>query len=422
MKRSTRISLLVFTICAAILAFGALWYTMPGTPSYVIEEAKQRQNVPLLEVSEPATRLPAPKVNYDLLAEKVTPKIKDSLLNDESFINSVVIANKAEIQKAVQQYTDNQLVPTLETKISDLIFDLSTSLSKSLKSDLSIMIDEKVHDGLQNEINSIDVNSYLPQLVDSLTPIVVEKIYNEIELNKEDFIQSVEVEVDNDEFSEDDIKQLYIEYRKQIINDLVPPILDNIELYIRENFDIEISDIDIKKIIESIENQEDSIKISSAKEEPLIEDEGVEKALVEDEGVEKALVEDEGVEKAFVEDEGVEKALFEDEGIEKALVEDEGIEKALVEDEGVEKVLVEDEGESEKLNKSPSINATIVAQVPEVSKAIEEEYSTEKGESISIPTFTSTQSQVLNAEDYESLRNQIRKQAIDDALNILSNE
>ena len=402
MKRSTRISLLVFTICAAILAFGALWYTMPGTPSYVIEEAKQRQNVPLLEVSEPATRLPAPKVNYDLLAEKVTPKIKDSLLNDESFINSVVIANKAEIQKAVQQYTDNQLVPTLETKISDLIFDLSTSLSKSLKSDLSIMIDEKVHDGLQNEINSIDVNSYLPQLVDSLTPIVVEKIYNEIELNKEDFIQSVEVEVDNDEFSEDDIKQLYIEYRKQIINDLVPPILDNIELYIRENFDIEISDIDIKKIIESIENQEDSIKISSAKEEPLIEDEGVEKALVEDEGIEKALVEDEGVEKA--------------------LVEDEGIEKALVEDEGVEKVLVEDEGESEKLNKSPSINATIVAQVPEVSKAIEEEYSTEKGESISIPTFTSTQSQVLNAEDYESLRNQIRKQAIDDALNILSNE
>ena len=372
MKRSTRISLLVFTICAAILAFGALWYTMPGTPSYVIEEAKQRQNVPLLEVSEPATRLPAPKVNYDLLAEKVTPKIKDSLLNDESFINSVVIANKAEIQKAVQQYTDNQLVPTLETKISDLIFDLSTSLSKSLKSDLSIMIDEKVHDGLQNEINSIDVNSYLPQLVDSLTPIVVEKIYNEIELNKEDFIQSVEVEVDNDEFSEDDIKQLYIEYRKQIINDLVPPILDNIELYIRENFDIEISDIDIKKIIESIENQEDSIKISSAKEEPLIEDEGVEKALVEDEGVEK--------------------------------------------------VLVEDEGESEKLNKSPSINATIVAQVPEVSKAIEEEYSTEKGESISIPTFTSAQSQVLNAEDYESLRNQIRKQAIDDALNILSNE
>ena len=50
MKRSTHISILVFTICAAILAFGALWYTRPSAPSYIIEEAKQRQEVPLLEV------------------------------------------------------------------------------------------------------------------------------------------------------------------------------------------------------------------------------------------------------------------------------------------------------------------------------------------------------------------------------------
>ncbi|MGD1823141.1 MAG: hypothetical protein ACPKM0_10330 [Pleomorphochaeta sp.] len=367
MKRSTRISLLVFTICAAILAFGSLWYTRPSTPSYIIEEAQQRQNVPLLEVEEPATRLPAPEINYDLLAEKVTPQITNSLLNDEGFINAVVLANQAEIQKAVQDYTDSSLVPTLEDKISDLITDLSKSLSNSLKDDfdseiraMNLEIDGKIEDAVE----TIDLDSYIPQIVDSLTPIVVEQLYNEIELNKGDFTQAVEVE--SYQLDEEEMKRLYVEYRNQIISDLVPVILDSIEEYI----DLILSD----SKIESATTTTTETELDTDVEEVISQ-------VVED------IVSE------------TEKAVE-------------------VEDTEEEVVSSTEDSESEVA----SISAVIVAQVPEVSDEIVEEYTTEDGESISIPTFSSTQAQVLSEDDYESLRDLIREQAIQDALDLLSEE
>ncbi len=338
MKRSTRISLLVFTICAAIIAFGALWYTRPSTPSYIIEEAKQRQNVPLLEVDQPATRLPAPVIDYDIIVEKVTPQIKTAILRDQDFMDALVVANKENIQKAVQEYTDTNLIPILEDKITSIVIDLSDALTDSIKSSLVASIDETINDRFENleiptqtkeveaskvdidseiasinsgidekfnaissdldirfnkfdddyetEINnlidsldekvarintdlesrtndiensvdskilsinesveirlntlfenlyeeaeiafsSIEVKSYLPEIIDSITPVVVEEVNDEINSHKEDFVQIVKAE--SPEISDEDLQRVFEEYKYDIVNDVTLVVLDNLE-------------------------------------------------------------------------------------------------------------------------------------------------------------------------------------------------
>ncbi len=416
MKKSTRISLLVFTICAAIFAFGALWYTRPSTPSYIIEEAKQRQGVPLLEVEDPATRLPPPEINYDVLAEKVSPQIKTSLMNDESFVSSIVASNKNEIATAVQNYTDEKLVPTLEDKISSLIKDLSDSLTARLKADLTTMVDDKI----QTNLNNIDINTYLPQLVDALTPIVVNDIYSEIEANKEDFVQTVTVQ--SPQLTDTTAEQLYNDYRTQIINDLVPIILDNIEATIvANNVDSSLSSTSQPAVEATV------APFSRTMESPVVDDEPVPTVIENSDTFEDTSSNVEPV--ATIE----EPAATIEEPV--APVEEPAVTnivdttptapkapevKALVATptttvDTTETPIVED-----TTTKSDTESINVVAQVPEQETIVDSTSSNATDSEISIPNFDSSQTQVLTAEDYAKLRDAIREQAIQDALNKLS--
>ncbi|MGD1815623.1 MAG: hypothetical protein ACPKNR_01190 [Pleomorphochaeta sp.] len=402
MKKSTRISLLVFTICAAIFAFGALWYTRPSTPSYIIEEAKQRQGVPLLEVEDPATRLPPPEINYDVLAEKVSPQIKTSLMNDESFVSSIVASNKNEIATAVQDYTDEKLVPTLEDKISSLVKDLSDSLTARLKADLTTMVDDKI----QTNLNNIDINTYLPQLVDALTPIVVNDIYSEIEANKEDFVQTVTVQ--SPQLTETTAEQLYNDYRTQIINDLVPIILDNIEATIvANNVDSSLASTSQPAVEATV------APLSRTMVSPVV-DEPVPTVVETSDTVEDTSSTVEPV--APVEEPAVTNIVDTTTTTPKAPEI-----KALVATpvtttvDTTETPIVED-----TTTKSDTESINVVAQVPEQETIVDSTSSDSTDNEISIPNFDSSQTQVLTAEDYAKLRDAIREQAIQDALNKLS--
>jgi len=384
MKRSTRISFLVFTICAAILAFGALWYTRPGSPSYIIDEAKQRQEVPLLEVQTPATRLAPPEINYDKLASAVSPKIKETLVNDKAFINLIVDANKSVIRESVQEYTTSTLVPAMEKKISSLVSDLSTSLRATLREDLTTQVDNKYQDTL----DSIDINSYLPQLVDSLTPVVVEQVYAQIEANKDQFIQKVEVS--SPSVTSDVAEKLYLEYRDQIITDLVPIILDNVESSIN---------------LDSLSKQVASTPVVSKVEEPKIEEPVVEAPPV------PTIKETTPVEAALPT--VVEPSVNED-------VAATAVMNSATKDIGTaEQTPVVENNDKVDLNDN-SISATIVAQVPQVEPVEASKAPISETESIAIPSFSSKQVQTLTAEEYEERRDQIRQDAIADALKKLN--
>lgn len=388
MKRSTRISFLVFTICAAILAFGALWYTRPGSPSYIIDEAKQRQEVPLLEVQTPATRLAPPEINYDKLASTVSPKIKESLVNDKAFINLIVDANKSVIRESVQEYTTSTLVPAMEKKISSLVSDLSSSLRATLHEDLTTQVDEKY----QAALDSININSYLPQLVDSLTPVVVEQVYAQIEANKDQFIQKVEVA--SPSVTTEDAEKLYLEYRDQIINDLVPIILDNVEASI---------DLD------SLSKQVVSTPVVSKTEETKIEEAKVEEPVV----VAPATP-------TIKEAKPVDVSLpTEVVPSVKETAAAPVLEPTTKEIATTEPTPVIEDNDKVALNDN-SISATIVAQVPQAEPVEEYKAPVSETESIAIPSFSSRQVQTLTTEEYEERRAQIRQDAIADALKKLS--
>ncbi len=403
MKRSTRISFLVFTICAAILAFGALWYTRPGSPSYIIDEAKQRQEVPLLEVQTPATRLAPPEINYDKLASTVSPKIKESLVNDKAFIDLIVDANKSVIRESVQEYTTSTLVPAMEKKISSLVSDLSTSLRATLHEDLTTQVDEKY----QATLDSIDINEYLPQLVDSLTPVVVEQVYAQIEANKDQFIQKVEVS--SPTVTTEVAEKLYLEYRDQIIKDLVPIILDNVE-----------SSIDL----DSLSKQVVTSPVVSKTEEPKVEEPVVQEPVVQEPVVQEPVVQEPVVvapaTPTIKETKPVEAALpTEVVPSVKESVATPILEPTTKEIATTEPAPIIEDNDKVALNDN-SISATIVAQVPQAEPIEEYTAPVSETESIAIPSFSSRQVQTLTTEEYEERRAQIRQDAIADALKKLS--
>ena len=365
MKRSTRISLLVFTICAAIFAFGALWYTRPNSPSYIIEEARQRQQVPLLEIKEPASRMAPTEINYDKLAEALLPKIKESLKNDSDFMSVQGSDNTLAISNAVKEYTTSTLVPSMNDKITTLVDQLSTTLyddlstqltediSTQLKDDLSAELTDNISEQLRGDLqadltqmvdgkiqmtlDSIDINTYLPFLVDSLTPVVVEQVYDMIEANKEDFIQVSKES--SSEFTEDDAKALYLEYRTQIINDIVPIILNEVEAIIQDNMQTG-----------TVSQEEETVSDTTATTKSTTD---TTSDSAEDETVEE-------------------------------------------------------------------VSASVVAQVLDSTATTSNETTDTSDEEIAIPTFYPSQTKTLTTEEYQAQRTEIRNKAISDALSKLS--
>lgn len=99
MGRKTRIILLSVTAVLAVVTFIAMLAVRPGTDSEVLEEARARQQEPLLSVAEP--------LETDITAlteeEKMAEKVREILLSDEEFISAV----SASIESVVPEYVSD---------------------------------------------------------------------------------------------------------------------------------------------------------------------------------------------------------------------------------------------------------------------------------------------------------------------------
>ncbi len=266
MKKTTRVSLLVFTVVAAIVAFGVLWYTRPGAPSYVLDEAKARQGVPLLEVTEPATQ--APPVEIDLDYNTITAKVKENLVEDEGFsavmaksVSSAAVSMVDEKMNSFRTEFDaklseqqNSILKELSDKISssnsDLVAQLTSADAYGSQIDLINDKIEKISSALatsnskMDSVNksveeyaakvndpsnySVDLTPYIPQIVDSVIPEVTETILTTIDDNKETIFSDI-YEMSDNSISEEEAIAIYNQYRANIVRDLAPAILDQIE-------------------------------------------------------------------------------------------------------------------------------------------------------------------------------------------------
>lgn len=308
MKKTTRVSLLVFTVVAAILAFGVLWYTRPGAPSYVLEEAKARQGVSLLEVTSPAMQTPPLKIDLDY--DTITAKVKENLVDDESFsavmANSVASSASSIVDTKIDSFRtefDNKLsnqstyiLKELNQKIDsnykDLISKIASSTAYQEQIDLvnskienltsylddynsrldTIYMNVEDYSSQVNNPNnySVDINSYIPQIVDSIIPEVTSNILTTIDDNK-DIIFSNIYDMSKESISDEEVLAIYNKYRTNLIMDLTPAILDKIEAQITSNFVKDNNESVLEtKVVEPIVNEVKQEPTVEVKEEVLI--------------------------------------------------------------------------------------------------------------------------------------------------------
>jgi len=264
MKKSTRVSLLVFTIVAAIAAFGVLWYTRPGAPTYVLDEAKARQDVPLLEVQGPA--LQQPPVEIDLDYDTITAKVKQNLVEDDGF--STVMAQSVSssasdlVDKKIDSFRDE-----IDTKLDDQNAKLYAKIEEELAANTAkIMKSIEDTDTYQTQIDtindkissmsynleayaadvndpsnySVDITDYIPQIVDSILPQVTTNVLDVVVDNKEAIFSDIYSMSENKDLSAEDAQLIYETYRDNLVKDITPQVLDSIEEEVNANISTQI--------------------------------------------------------------------------------------------------------------------------------------------------------------------------------------
>lgn len=256
MKKSVRINLLVITTVLAIFVFAGVWYLRPDVSNDVLERAKQRQLQPLLEVSEPL-RLSQPAetatvsdLDLDAIADKLLPtltaSLEDTLYEDISQRLAQDPVLLSDLSDAIAPQLSEQLGASagsaaakavreadidgrLESLRQSLLAELGARVA-ALRAEMTAQTDRQIS-SLEDRLPE-NLDAYIPQLVDQLLPQVAEQVYRDLEDNRDTYLpilaEAVAPLVD-EPLDEQQLVALYLQYRDQIVADLVPSILDSLE-------------------------------------------------------------------------------------------------------------------------------------------------------------------------------------------------
>lgn len=271
MNKSVRLHLLVITTVVAIFVFAGIWYLRPGVPNELIEQARARQLQPLLEIDapmrrpvvEPATK---PSVDRKALVEELLPsltdqvsrslegplyeKLKAQFVLDEEFISQ--ISAKLEASLNLEEQTRTAEIPELlRTEFAQQIEALRTELLATVGDGLNSFFYqvEGMFDARISRIEEdlyLEMEAYVPQLVDRMIPSLVVMLVEELNKNKETYLPYLAQELKPyliDSFTEEELLLLYTAYRDQVVTDLVPSILTDME---------EPARADVQKMVKSV--------------------------------------------------------------------------------------------------------------------------------------------------------------------------
>lgn len=258
MKKAVLINLLVITSVVAIFVFTGMWYMRPGVPSEVLEQARQRQLQPLLEISEPIKQpikeevAPVEQVvDQAALAEQLLPTLRDELsVSLEQQLYEKLKGRFSSDQEIIAQLSD-ALEPALTSRIvpSDYVDtkQLTASLA-SLQNSLQKDFDKKVSnlktellweqgkstlalnqdlDLYKQELNE-QMQAYVPQLVDQMLATAVQRVYDDLSLNEKANVSELKQSFPEN-LSEEQILAIYTAYKSQMVLDLVPSLLDSLQ-------------------------------------------------------------------------------------------------------------------------------------------------------------------------------------------------
>ena len=193
MGKKTRIVLLSITAALAVFTFSAMWVVRPGSQNAVLEAARERQNEPLLSVSEPLETDVAALTAEEEMAEKVA----GILSSDEDFISSLAASIAGIIP--VDAY-----IPEITEAVYARISDDYDSIAEQAAS----MVDESF------ESNAIAVyEKYKAEITEELVMAVLDK-YDSLSDEEKSEVLSLDVL----------LLGLYPAYRTALAEDIISMI------------------------------------------------------------------------------------------------------------------------------------------------------------------------------------------------------
>ncbi len=251
MKKSVLINLLVITIVVTTFVFVGMWYLRPGVPNEILQQAKERQLQPLMEVTPPVKKPTVEEVSQaETLAKELLPRLQEQLepvlkesiaaqiLEDQTLLNSLagqleelVLPSLSETLRADQEAYQGVLRSEIEAYVEKNLAELraeAVNLQTNIKDNVATQL-ENMRDELTKE-----VDSYVPQLVDRMIPQVVSQVVSQLEANKEAYIAELQESLPSPGLSEEEAIVLYDQYRSDIVMDLVPSLLDSMEEPVRK--------------------------------------------------------------------------------------------------------------------------------------------------------------------------------------------
>ncbi len=274
MSKAVRINVLVITIVVTLFVFAGLWFMRPGVPNEILEQARQRQSVPLMEVQPPVKKPSVQDVSNTLaLAKELLPTLKQELEGPlAQSIRSQLLADQAlafELSKSVQPL----LAEALQSQLGNFRQEMEQSMLSNLQALRENLQADAVANG--NQIQSVmteaiasnkaELLSFLPQLVDAKIPQVVEQVVVQLEANKESYLASLRESI-APSLEESDLIALYDTYRNQIVLDLVPALLDEMETTVREEVNAYVASMPLVRVPAAPSVRRPSIQVQAQSE------------------------------------------------------------------------------------------------------------------------------------------------------------
>lgn len=277
MKKSVRINVLVITVVVTLFAGTGLWYLRPSVPNEILEQARQRQSIPLMEVTPPVKKPSVEEVSNTKalvsqllpelemkLAPTLTESIRSSLLADENLV--------AELAKQIEPLLASSLSPALEAALASGTEAAENRLTAMLDRRLAEYTSSVEREGMKlaSEVEArlagqiaqakIEVEAYVPQVVDALLPALTEQTIAAIEANKDAYVAYL-TQVLPKGLGEAELIELYTAYRQQIIQDLVPTLLDGLEAEARKSVDAYVAQMPLVRVPASPSTPKPSVKV-----------------------------------------------------------------------------------------------------------------------------------------------------------------
>ncbi len=274
MSKAVRINVLVITIVVTLFVFAGMWFMRPGVPNEILEQARQRQSVPLMEVQPPVKKPSVQEVsNTQALAKELLPTLKQELEGPlAQSIRSQLLADQAlafELSKSVQPL----LAEALQSQLGNFRQEMEQSMLSNLQALRENLQADAVANG--NQIQSVmteaiasnkaELLSFLPQLVDAKIPQVVEQVVVQLEANKESYLASLRESI-APSLEESDLIALYDTYRNQIVLDLVPALLDEMETTVREEVNAYVASMPLVRVPAAPSVRRPSIQVQAQSE------------------------------------------------------------------------------------------------------------------------------------------------------------